>query len=751
MKHALAALLAAIAAPVLAQSPDAPVAPAAPPPPSAAASAPETQRIEITGGRGSETEQRRRATAAKTIIGRDEIDQYGDSTVGEVLRRLPGVSTGGTPGRGGPPRLRGLGGGYTQLLIDGERIPRGFSLESITPDQVERIEILRAPTAETGARAIAGTINIILREGFRKRLNDLNLSLSQEAGQWARGAFWTHNDSVDKLTYNLTAGTFLRHREDDSLVLTDRVGGDAPFSAREERFARDRRRGLSLGARLQWRLGEPGDLLTLSPNLFASTNRGTRDALRVQEGASTPYDSALTRFDGSFSNFRLNGQWRQALGPGRLEASTTASAFRAENDSQRDEFTAGAASRRTDERSDTRQTSLLLSGKYTVLLGGDEAKKGSEHSLVTGGEIKTTQRRERSALLQDGADPLSGFDGNLSAGTTRLALYGQNEWNPSPQWSAHVGLRWEGIRTVGDLGDTADPDAGARPRNLASVWTPLLHAVWKPDPASRSQLRASLTRAWRSPAPGDLIARPRINSQDGPEIENGPTTADRAGNPDLRPELSTGIDLAWEHYPAGGGVFSVSLFHKRISDLMRNVTALEDVTWSEQRRYVTRMRNVGDAVTQGVELEAKGRVDEWIIGGPRVEARASASFFRSRVSSVPGPDNRLEQQPAATLNLGADYKLPGLPVKAGGNLNFVPGYRTQVSADETAHISARRVFDLYGLWTVQPGVALRISASNLAPRDSDDQTRFVSEGVTETRRTLTASDVNWQLRLELKL
>ena len=163
------------------------------------------------------------------------------------------------------------------------------------------------------------------------------------------------------------------------------------------------------------------------------------------------------------------------------------------------------------------------------------------------------------------------------------------------------------------------------------------------------------------------------------------------------------------------------------------------------------MRNVGDAVTQGVELEAKGRVDQWIADGPRVEARASASFFRSRVSSVPGPDNRLEQQPAATLNLGADYKLPGLPVKTGGNLNFVPGYRTQVSADETARISARRVFDLYGLWTVQPGVALRISASNLAPRDSDDQTRFVSEGVTETRRTLTASDVNWQLRLELKL
>ena len=63
--------------------------------------------------------------------------------------------------------MRGLGSGYTQILLDGQRVPPGFSLDSTrSPEQIERIEILRAPTAETGARAIAGTINIITREGF---------------------------------------------------------------------------------------------------------------------------------------------------------------------------------------------------------------------------------------------------------------------------------------------------------------------------------------------------------------------------------------------------------------------------------------------------------------------------------------------------------------------------------------------------------------------------------------------------------
>ncbi|HMR71089.1 MAG TPA: TonB-dependent receptor plug domain-containing protein, partial [Rubrivivax sp.] len=99
--------------------------------PSAAAEAP--QRIEVTGRRDDPDAARRRATAAKIVIDRQEIEAFGDSSLGEVLRRLPGITTGGTPGRGGAPRMRGLGSGYTRLLIDGEPIPPGFSLEQISP------------------------------------------------------------------------------------------------------------------------------------------------------------------------------------------------------------------------------------------------------------------------------------------------------------------------------------------------------------------------------------------------------------------------------------------------------------------------------------------------------------------------------------------------------------------------------------------------------------------------------------------
>ena len=171
-----AAAATAASAPAAAAS-----APTAAPPPAAAG-----QQVEITGGRESDTDLRRQSATAKIVIGREEIDKFGDATLGEVLRRLPGVTTPGVPGRGGPPRLRGLGGGYTQLLIDGQRVPPGFSLESLTPEQVERIEILRAPTAETGARAIAGTINVVTREGYRRRVNDLRLGFGVENGEISR-------------------------------------------------------------------------------------------------------------------------------------------------------------------------------------------------------------------------------------------------------------------------------------------------------------------------------------------------------------------------------------------------------------------------------------------------------------------------------------------------------------------------------------------------------------------------------------
>ena len=84
--------------------------------------------------------ERRDSTASKIVVNRDEIVKYGDQTILDVMKRLPGVTVSGAGGRGTEIRMRGLGSGYTQILVNGERAPPGFSLDTLSPDLIERIE-----------------------------------------------------------------------------------------------------------------------------------------------------------------------------------------------------------------------------------------------------------------------------------------------------------------------------------------------------------------------------------------------------------------------------------------------------------------------------------------------------------------------------------------------------------------------------------------------------------------------------------
>lgn len=726
-------------------------------PPAAAASAPparpaaEPQKVEVTATRESDTEQRRQATAAKIVIGREEIDRFGDSTVGEVLKRLPGVTVQGPPGRGGPPRMRGLGAGYTQILIDGQRVPPGFSLESLTPDQIERIEILRAPTAETGARAIGGTINIITREGFKRRINDLRLGFGYEDGQFTPGLSWTRNDSVGDLIYTLSASVFRNRRNTESSTRTtetllgdpadgsdDTLVGDQTETARGQ----DTRLGMNLTSRLQWRLGPGNDMLVLMPVVFATRADSQRHYELTQTLGAVPplYRSADSTGDSGFTVGRLNLQYRATVGSGlRLELNGGASSARGHSDNVRREFDAAPALLRTvTDSSVTRDRTATLSTKLSKLLEGD-------HSLVTGAEIESLKRSETRITTQDNQDPLADFEGDLTASSLRLALYAQDEWALNPNWSAHAGLRWESIRTKGDNGD------GTRPDNRSSVITPLLHAVWKPDPKSRDQVRVSLTRSYKAPTLQNLVARPVLSSRYPAAGANTPTSPDRAGNPGLQPELATGVDIAFERYLPQGGVLSANLFHRRLKDYIRSTTELEDVSWSPFPRYVSRPKNLGRAMTQGIELEAKFRLDQLVAGAPPVELRNNLSLFRSRVAEVPGPDNRLDEQPRATANIGADYRFRGTPLTLGGSLNLTPGYRTQVSDIQDREAGAKRQFDAYALWVFNPGVQLRLLASNLTAADYRSSGAVVYNALRTQADTTVTTQVNWQLRLELKL
>jgi len=736
-------------------------------PPEPAASVPEAQRVDVTANRPGDTEQRRQATAAKIVIGRDEIERFGDSTTSEVLKRLPGITMPGPGGRGGNPRLRGMAGGYTQILLDGERIAPGFSLDSIAPEQIERIEILRAPTAETGARAIAGSINIVLREGFRKRLNDLRIGVGLENGQASPDLNWTRNDTLGDWIYNLSLSTFRRVQDNANQTETRRedLASGATILLREGSFSSSSTRsGVHATGRLQWRnddgMSAPvrpkgefrsaqheGTLMSavLQPLLIHSegdsASRSTLSEPIADPANPAGFARSQTQNNSRFTLLRLNAQFNHRLGGNtRLEWRAGVADAHGRGNTVRDEFDAsGAPSRQVDDRNDSHDRNATLSAKASSTLEGG-------HSLVGGLELERNQRVESRTTLWNGRPQLTEFGDNLRASSRRYALYAQDEWSITPQWAAHAGLRVEGIATEGEGANSSVE------RNASRVATPLLHAVWRPDPKSRDQVRASLTRSYRSPGTGQLIGRPSLNAVDPPPGANSELTSDSAGNPKLRPEVALGIDLALERYLSEGGVLSANVFHRRISDLIRSVVAREDVSWSPGTpRYVSRPQNIGDANSQGIELEAKFRLSDVVTDAPRIDVRANLSLFRSRVQGIPGPDNRLAEQPGGTANFGADYRLRSLPLTLGGNVNYTPGYDLRLDAHRWAMQPDKTVVDAYALWVFDPSLQLRLSLGNALAQDYLTQTRVESNGQRETVASNARSHVNWQLRLEIKL
>ena len=253
--------------------------------------------------------------------------------------------------------------------------------------------------------------------------------------------------------------------------------------------------------------------------------------------------------------------------------------------------------------------------------------------------------------------------------------------------------------------------------NESSVLSPLWHLTYKFDPKGRDMVRASLTRSYKAPVLSTLLARPSVNSQfTNTNAGNTELAPDRIGNPALAPELATGLDIAFEKYLPAGGLWSVGVFHRQITSLVRTVTTLQPVAWASVPRWVAQPLNFSSASTSGLELEVKGRATELmpvlLADAKTLNLRASINFYRSRVAAVPGPDNRLDGQQPWTATLGFDNRFVSLPLNVGGSISLNPPYDTQLTLDQLQRRSRTRTLDVFGQWIFRPGLSMRLAASS---------------------------------------
>ncbi len=711
--------------------------------PDADASDQTLDRVEVYG-RKTDADQRRESTAAKIVVGREEIERFGDSTLDEVLKRLPSVSIVGRARRGGSIVMRGLGHGYTQILINGERIPPGFAIDQLVPDQVERIEIYRAPTAETGARAIAGTINIVLREALHTRINEVRVQVGDEVGRGQSNVSWIRNDSFgENGTYNVTLSAaqsaFLTETNTQRLF-TDIPTGDTLLDQEIHTNQMDRRDNVHFTSRIQYQL-TPSDQVTIQPFFTLSKTFTDIDGTLDQSvgAAPEPYATSFSVGEAHAALARLQLQWNKQLSKTlKLEVHGSVGGFESTAESILNQYdVSGLRVLNQDTLTAIHDHSWLLTAKLTD-------KLDSGHDLVAGGEIEDLNRIEAADTTQNGVPLLAAFGSDVDATVLRTAAYAQDDWSPLQHVGADAGIRWEDIKTTSD-------NRAFSVDNNSSVITPLAHAVWRFDEPDRDQLRISLTRSYRTPSLQNLIALPTVNTLYPVTETNVASAADTVGNPALKPELATGIDLALEHYDFQGGVMSISAFDRNVHDLIRNVITLEPVLYSPVARYVSQPINFGNATAQGIEADAKFSLDTLYSKAWPIFVNANFSVFKSHVDGVPGPNNRLDQQPNMIANLGGDYTMHWLPVKIGTNISYTPPFTIQSTDIQSTSFGLRRQLDAYALWTIDANTKLRFSLTNALPVNYLTATTTIqgsqSQGVFTNGKTTTLAAVRLELRL----
>jgi iron complex outermembrane receptor protein len=150
-------------------------------------------QVVVTGTRTEEEETR--IPRSITVIDREELETQRNLpvTLREILgREIPGFNP-PSLSRNDRGTIRGRGVSY---LIDGVPVESTFGrqLQTIAPEAIERIEVVRGSNAVYGSEATGGTINIITR-----RPADEPFVVTLEAGANAyigdRGEFFT-NDSI---------------------------------------------------------------------------------------------------------------------------------------------------------------------------------------------------------------------------------------------------------------------------------------------------------------------------------------------------------------------------------------------------------------------------------------------------------------------------------------------------------------------------------------------------------------------------
>jgi len=671
--------------------------------------APERQLGEVTvRSASSALEDQRSAATQKTIIDRQEIEALGGLTVGELIRKLPGIDAGEHGADGGMnARARGMLRDGVQFLVNGERPTANarFALTEVgrmPTGELDRVEILRGGSAEFGGAAPV-TVNLVMRRPVARAATSVKLAAGQR-GSLANSQFTASRSGGEGGFSWLLPLTLNRHAMpvDQSSTRT-LAGGTLQQDVEQGRYGINE---FILSPRLAWR-GATGQL-TLWPSLYY--NEGDRSTHIARSDGTQRHDSEdnSTRI----ARLRSEAEWRAWGG----KWTGRAAAMQGQRNADRQRLGTGAAGPSWTEAERREDRELSASLRYDRPVG--------EHLLSVGADAARHARDDRQALSGAYASDTR-FAGSARQGT----LWLQDEWQVSDTLTLTSGLRGERMALRAQERDSSH---GAVDPSLALRW----------EAAPGWVARSSLSGAIRFPKLDELT---RVASRSA--LANTPLEPDRGGNPWLRPERVANLEAGLErHVP--GGVWGINTYLRRTQDFIERRTL-----W-EAGRWVERPTNEGDARHWGLELSAKLTGEAPLLQGligRQGSVRAQFTLPRGEVQdAVLGLTRAPRDLPRYQFTLGYEGSLPAWQSTWGFQWQHQAAVRTQVPGEVLATTRSRNLFDAHFVRRLTPALNLRLSVQNLLGADSVRTATSHQGGQPWALTSSEAGQRTWLLTLEGK-
>lgn len=633
-------------------------------------------------------------------------------TAGDALKRVPSVTFLSDVIESDGARLRGLPPGYTQVLINGEKVPgsnadRSFFLDRIPAELIDRVEIVRSSSARRTGDAVAGTLNIKLRDGYEL-----------DGGYLRAGGLYFDDQELEPSVGGvfggaLGPGRFLiganfqgRHNPKKKFSLRY---GDSPennpnfaiddFDNREDQT--DTRDGKDYSFNATYDI--KGATTDFSINGFyvhtdrTETERSFEynDATAINGPVRATPPGNLTVDNANVAkinqdNYSVNAKLAHRWSLGETSIKVGLSEF----DEDRFETEYEVEFDRAAPRFTGDQTLSAITDKELSVKLEHEFELGEDTKLIFGG---FWQDKDRSTAITEAprdrynltSADRQGYDqfsrnptefvrtfgafvpatGGLSSIEEKrldgfVVLEGKMD---NFAWEA--GVRYE--TTDLTIDDLTPP--GVRFTNDYEEWLP--SASFKFDIGSGGRITGSVARTSR---------RPEFNFLSPALLEAEYGDNDLLGNPLLDPETAWGFDLGYEQRIGRSGIAGVNVFYRKVSDLIE-LTNTGDEGSEGDGTFIFQPQNVGDGKVYGIEFDLS--TDLGFIGLPDTGIFGNVSFLDSEITDLFG-ERRFNGQSDYVYNVGFIQDIKSFGAAFGAT------YRKQGGAFD--RVIGEEVFTTYG-------------------------------------------------------